>query len=181
MKRRLRINTSNPGKLEEYKRLFAKREIELDATTVDIEEIDADPKTVVIHKASQLEEGLLVEDTSLEVEGAEIGVHIRWLLENLSRYRGKKARWILYLAYRRGEKVYLYKGEVAGKIVAARSEGGFGFDPFFLPEGASKTLAEEKGDEVNARALAVEALLSGKSHAIADAIYRWDGPWQRHD
>lgn len=174
----VKINTSNEGKLKEYKRLFAKHGIDLIPTAIDLEEIDADPETVIIHKASQQEEEVLVEDTSLEVEGAEVGVNIRWLLDGLDSYLGKEAKWILFLAYRKRDQIFLYKGEVLGTIVKPVSSEGFGFDPYFLPKGATKTLAEEKGDSVNARAHAVEAFISKKSHAVADAIYKWEGPWQ---
>jgi len=46
----------------------------------------------------------------------------------------------------------------------------------FLPEGSRKTLAQEKPDIVNARALAVEALFKGTPITIRPIIMKWDGP-----
>jgi inosine/xanthosine triphosphate pyrophosphatase family protein len=61
-KKPLHINTSNPGKFEEFKRLFAKYGIPLTATHEDLAEIDADPVAVVAHKATSVPENVIVED-----------------------------------------------------------------------------------------------------------------------
>lgn len=173
-----KLNTSNPGKLKEFQRLFAKYSIDLFVTTVDLEEIESDPIQVMAHKASQLDEFILTEDTSLDIEGAEVGVNVRWLMNHLDQYAGRKAIWTVFLAYRRGDEVLIYKGEIKGVIVRSHGEGGFGFDPVFLPDGAKQTLAQSKTDEFNARALAVEALLKGEKFMTVKAIYHWEGPWQ---
>lgn len=173
-----RLNTSNLEKLQEFQKFFAKHDIELVSTQFDIKEISADPMTVVVHKASQLEEMVLIEDTSLDIEGADVGINVRWLIDHLKSYVGRKATWRVLLAYRKGDEIIVYKGEVKGQIVPASGNGGFGFDPIFLPEGTNKTLAESKPDQYNARALAVEALLKGKVFEIRKAIYDWNGPWQ---
>lgn len=174
------INTSNSGKLEEFKKFFFKYNLDLTSTRFDLDEIDADPITVAAHKASQMGERILIEDTSLDIEGADVGINVRWLIDNLDRYVGKKASWKVLLAYRTGDKVVIYEGSVTGTIVHARGDKGFGFDPFFLPDNATQTLAESKPDEVNARALAVKNLAENKPLVIVDAIYQWDGPWQEN-
>ncbi|PJD97960.1 MAG: hypothetical protein CK425_02195 [Parachlamydia sp.] len=174
-----KLNTSNQGKLEEFQKLFAQYGATLEATQVDLDEIEADPLQVVAHKASQLHERVLIDDTALDIEGAEVGIHVRWLLDHLPNLLNKKAYWHVFLAYRVGEQVFVYKGEVAGTIVASRGGGGFGFDPFFLPAGAQMTLAQSKPDQVNARALAVKALMCDQKFATVQALYDWEGPWQR--
>lgn len=173
-----KINTSNLGKFEEFKRLFAKYDATLEATHIDLKEIDADLVSVIAHKASQLDENTIVEDTSLEIEGEAIGANIRWFLDHLHQYIGRKAEWIVLLAYHKDEDVYIYRGIVPGKIVEARGEKGFGFDPVFLPDGAEKTLAEAKPDSISARAFAVEALMKNQVWKIHPAIKTWNGPWQ---
>lgn len=176
-----KLNTSNLGKFEEFKRLFAQNGSDLDASHIDLEEIDADPIKVVAHKASQLAENVVVEDTSLDIEGASFGVNIRWLLDHLSEYKGRRAEWTVLLAYRQGKEIYIYKGSVSGSIVLPKGDGGFGFDPVFLPDGATETLAESKPDRFNARAKAVEALLKGNVYAKHPVIEKWEGPWQKND
>lgn len=176
-----KLNTSNPGKFEEFKHLFAKYGSTLETSHIDINEIDADPIKVVAHKASQLGENIVVEDTSLDIEGASVGVNIRWLLDHLTEYAGRKAEWTVLLAFRQDNQIYIYKGSQSGIIVPARGTTGFGFDPVFLPNGSTKTLAESKPDLFNARAKAVEALLKGDVWTKHPIIENWEGPWQKSD
>lgn len=175
-----KLNTSNLGKFEEFERLFSQYGYELEASHIDLEEIDADPIQVIAHKASQLSEDTVVEDTSLDIEGADVGVNIRWLLDNLGQFVGKKAEWTVLLGFRRGEEVCIYKGSISGTIVVSTGGAGFGFDPVFLPTGATKTLAESKPDKFNARAKAVEALIKGEMYTIHPVIVDWNGPWQKN-
>lgn len=132
------------------------------------------------HKASQLEELILIEDTSLDIEDASVGINVRWLVDHLEEYIGRKAIWTVLLAYRINNDIFIYKGEVEGLIVPPRGNQGFGFDPVFLPNNSDQTLAESKPDEVNARALAVDALVRKELFATVKAIYDWDGPWQEN-
>jgi inosine/xanthosine triphosphate pyrophosphatase family protein len=173
-----KLNTSNQGKFLEFQKFFAKYSIELISTHEDLKEIEADPITVVTHKASQLEEETLIEDTILEVEGYLMGVNVKWLLNHLNELVGRKAVWSVYLAYRKGDTVNIYNGNVVGQIVKPIGVGGFGFDPFFQPIGTTETLAQSKPDYCNARALAVEALINDDKFSCEQAIYNWDGPWQ---
>jgi len=172
-----KLNTSNLSKFEEFKLLFAKYGCELETTHVDLKEIDSDPIQVIVHKASQME-NVLVEDTSLDIEGASVGINIRWLLDHLSEYESRKAEWTVLLAYAQGTQVYVYKGTVSGTIVLSKEVAGFGFDPVFLPSGAIKTLAESKPDGVNARAKAVEALIKDDIFIKQKMLKDWNGPWQ---
>lgn len=175
-----KLNTSNEGKLKEFQHLFGKYGCSISATHVDLAEIDASPLQVVVHKASQMDDYVVIEDTSLDIEGADVGVNIRWLLDHLADYEGRKAYWKVLLAYRISDKVYVFQGTVDGTIVTPRGKDGFGFDPVFLPQGALETLAQSKPDSVNARALAVESLINNQPIAIESPITEWEGPWQSH-
>ena len=128
----LKLNTSNQGKLLEFKSLFADYGYDLEVTQLDLKEVDAHPVTVVGEKASQVDEGVMIEDTSLEIEGAAVGVNIRWLFDHLSDFIGKKATWVVLLAYRLG-KVRIYEGKVSGVIVNARGSVGFRSSLSFYP------------------------------------------------
>lgn len=173
-----KLNTSNPNKFAEFKRLFAKYGSNLETSHLDLKEIDADPIKVIAHKASQLGENIIVEDTSLDIEGASIGINIRWLLEHLTAYAGRKAEWTVLLAFRQDDQIYIYKGHVSGTIVLPKGCSNFGFDPVFLPNGSTQTLAESKPDLFNARAKAVESLLKGEVWIKHPMIENWEGPWQ---
>ena len=64
------------------------------------------------------------------------------------------------------------EGYMYGELLCeGRGEGGFGYDPLFVPDGGDKTLAEYTAEEKNAishRARALSALLE-RLHANADA------------
>lgn len=64
----------------------------------DIKEIVADPLSVAIHKASQLGDYVIVEDTSLDIEGEQVGINVKWMMNSLPNFVGKRALWNVYLA-----------------------------------------------------------------------------------
>jgi inosine/xanthosine triphosphate pyrophosphatase family protein len=173
----LRLNTSNLGKLAEFQRLFGSS-FTLEIHRQDLKEIDSTPMDVVVHKATSCGMNVLIEDTSLDVEGAEVGVNVRWLLENLASLAGRGATWRVMLGVLREDGVHVFMGEIKGTITLPRGEGGFGFDPIFLPEGEEFTLAQVKPDRVSARAKAVEAFKCSRSIGVFPPIENWQGKWQ---
>lgn len=173
-----KINSSNPLKVKEFNRLFADYGYTVSMTKINLKEINADPIKVAVHKATQVAENILIDDTSLDVEGANIGVNLKSMINRLTDYVGRQATWRVTLAYRIADIVVLYQGVVKGKLVAP--QGGEGFEAVFLPDGATETLAQNKPDEFNARALAVKSLLSEEPLLIESAITEWDGPWQQN-
>ncbi len=49
-----------------------------------------------------------------------------------------------------GESFIIEKGEIYGRITStARGHNGFGYDPYFIPDGYQKTMAELDPDEKN--------------------------------
>ncbi len=176
------LNTSNPSKKRDFEDLFRRfGGVELKRITeVDLAEIDADPIKVVVHKASQLEEGIIVEDSSFDVEGAKIGVNVRWLIDNLKDLKGRKASLRTLIAFKVDRRVFVFEGEVKGQVVEPRGPvvKGFYINPYFEPEGRDMTLAEHSDDSVNPRAIAVKNLLSRKYLAAEDEISSWNGDWQ---
>ncbi len=177
------LNTSNENKRQEYGRILHGLGHVVTFTGIDLPEIEATPLEVVAHKASQFPEDdtsiIIVEDTSLEVEGADIGINIRWLATTLHQHIGKPAVWKVLLAYRQGRDVIVFQGEVRGTIVAANGPS-FGFDAVFRPLGSSRTLAEDKPDHLSARAQAIRNLVDGRIAYVVPAIQTWTGPWQNH-
>jgi len=71
------------------------------------------------------------------------GKNIDKLLKALSETSRRSARFISNVCYYNGQKAFHFKGTVEGKIAMARQgNGGFGYDPVFIPEGYSKSFAE---------------------------------------
>ncbi|MFB6166729.1 MAG: non-canonical purine NTP pyrophosphatase, partial [Candidatus Nanohaloarchaea archaeon] len=42
-------------------------------------------------------------------------------------------------------EVEVFTGKVEGELVEPRGDGGFGYDPLFLPDGHDETFAEDPG------------------------------------
>lgn len=151
----------------------------LDALSTPPPEVVEDADTIegnAIKKAAELARasGLptLADDSGLEVDALEgapgvssaryAGVHgddeanNRKLLRELEGVSDRRARFRCALAFADpsgllGERVHVEHGVLEGSILEApRGEGGFGYDPLFLPEGESRSAAELSPEEKNA-------------------------------
>jgi XTP/dITP diphosphohydrolase len=118
---------------------------------------------------------LLIEDTSLDVEGADwAGTLVKFNLGGLDGLVGRRATARCTLARVRRSEGKLWEGKMEGTIVAPRGDGGFGFDRYFLPDGEEKTLGESKG--LSPRGLALQAMANGPGRWFVPR--RWEGEWQ---
>ncbi len=94
--------------------------------------------------------------------------NINLLLKNLEGQSNRKARFKTVITLILDGKVHTFEGLVYGTILTSRrGTDGFGYDPVFLPDGSSKTLAEMTMDEKNQishRAVAVRKLANYLKH-----------------
>ena len=107
------------------------------------------------------------DDTGLEVEALDgapgvysaryAGEHCSYqdnvnkLLATLDGIDNRKACFRTAIALNLDGKSYLFEGRCDGVITTeAHGEGGFGYDPIFLPDGSELTFAEMPADEKNA-------------------------------
>lgn len=78
--------------------------------------------------------------------------------------RNAKFRTVIALTLAKPKKTLFFEGVCHGQIInTPRGEGGFGYDPVFVPEGEMRTFAEMPLEEKNAishRGRAMQALLS---------------------
>jgi|GEM_PF-50260 len=152
--------TGNPHKVEEAERALGRT---VEAAPLDLPEIQSlNLVSVLRAKAAEAWQRLgapvVVEDTSLELDALNgfPGPLVKWLLEAvgpegvarqahaLDDARVVTHCAILYKAGPRPEDEVVAHGRVAGRLVLPpRGEGGFGWDPVVVPEGAGgRTLAE---------------------------------------
>ncbi|MBP5370134.1 MAG: RdgB/HAM1 family non-canonical purine NTP pyrophosphatase [Bacteroidales bacterium] len=106
------------------------------------------------------------DDTGLEVEalGGAPGVYsarfagpqknnddnIALILQKLQGVENRKARFVTYITLIINGEQHIFEGEMRGSILPCRSgNGGFGYDPVFLPEGYDKSVAELSPEEKN--------------------------------
>ncbi len=99
---------------------------------------------------------VLVEDSGLIVEawGGLPGAFTRWFMKSVGNEgllrmlppdadRSARAVCAVAVAGPPAEPVRVFLGEVPGVLAAEpRGEGGFGWDPIFIPQGASLTYAQ---------------------------------------
>jgi XTP/dITP diphosphohydrolase len=186
--RQVTIATNNRHKLEEIQAIL-KGGIVL-KTLKDIgctEELGEDQNTIegnsfqkadYVHKHYHVD--CFADDTGLEVEAlnGKPGVdsahyagpqrshddNINLLLRNLEGKSNRKARFRTIITLILHDKVHTFEGIVNGSILdERRGTDGFGYDPVFLPDGFSKTLAEmsmEEKNQISHRAVAVGKLVN---------------------
>jgi len=168
------VNTSNASKQEEFRKYLGPGTRFLER---DLEEPWADELTVVRYKASQFKD-VLVDDVSLLVPGAAIGVNVRWLIAEMPRLAGKRAIFVCHLALVRGGQVEVYRAEQPGRLTHPPRGVANGFRPYFVPDGDHRTLSEGLSDELNPRFRAVQDLLAGRPWKVCEPLAEWSGEFQ---
>ncbi|HEV2529838.1 MAG TPA: non-canonical purine NTP pyrophosphatase [Thermomicrobiales bacterium] len=159
----LLLVTGNVGKAREFESILGHPVERLD---IDLPEIQAlNVADVVEHKAraafAVAGRPVMVEDTGLSLAALNglPGALIRWFVGGVGPAgicalippgadRSATARTAI--GWCDGGDVRVFTGEIAGTILhAPRGTGGFGWDPAFLPDGASGTFAELELGEKN--------------------------------
>jgi len=198
---KIAIATRNPGKAREIEALVSKVGVELtsllDLGLSQVEETGStfEENAVLKAKALAKQTGLwaLADDSGLEVDalggapgvrsarfagdGAGDDENNRKLLDALAAVpqerRGAQFRCVIALASP-AQMTWITEGVCRGRIAQAPSgQGGFGYDPLFVPEGFDKTFAEmtpEEKAEVSHRGIALR-----KMAAVIESLVRARG------
>lgn len=180
------LGSSNLGKLQEYASFglnLAQKPI------ADLPEVQGTDEEVIVYKALAMGQGVLVEDTSLIVEGEDVGVNIKWLtkeLHNNPKYEGRKAIWRVFLGLVYGDFLYVVSADIDGKISSKlKNKQAFGFDSIFIPNGSNETLdqlsKQGRKSEFSARKNAVLKLLNQEFNKKipTKTIPAWTGDYQK--
>jgi inosine/xanthosine triphosphate pyrophosphatase family protein len=170
------INTSNRMKREAYSKYLGGR-FNITFTDRPLLEVDSpDGMLVAAYKAKDAGENVVVEDTSLHIEGTDIGTNIKWRMSDVKKHVGKKAIMEVNMAVQNGLFVTVYSEHVVGVI----GEGeGDGFDPYFYPAGSDKSLRDEPlvGND-DPRKKCCMRLCRLTSPDQPDRIYTGLAPWK---
>ncbi len=139
---------------------------------------NASEKSSVIHALTGAD--CFSEDSGLEVnalggapgvrsaryagEPSDAGANIRKLLQAMDGIEDRSARFRTIISLILDGREYTFEGECPGKITLdIDGDGGFGYDPVFIPEGADRTFARMTIDQKNRfshRRKALDAMLS---------------------
>ena len=92
-----------------------------------------------------------VRSARYATDGHDDEANKRLLLERLQGVENRAAQFRTAVALIMGGKEYLFEGIVRGHIAHEQhGEGGFGYDPLFVPEGYDRTFAQMSAEEKNA-------------------------------
>ena len=166
--------TNNQHKVDEIRTVIGAKFhiITLQEAGIDIDipephdtlEKNAAEKSFVIHNLTQ--QNCFGEDTGLEVDalngapgvksaryagdGRNFQANIDKLLQNLEGIENRTARFKTIISLVLNNQTYLFEGICEGCIIAdQKGNKGFGYDPVFMPIGATKTFAEMTMEEKN--------------------------------
>ena len=191
------LASRNPHKIEELRAILEPLDIQLLAAPdfPELEEVDEDGDTLeanALKKARYVYKmtGLpsLADDTGLEVDKLDgrpgvysarfAGEDVTYqqnvdkllrLLQPWTDFNERTARFRTVIAFIENGNEHLFEGKCEGNITTEEhGDGGFGYDPVFLPEGYDQTFAElmpETKNEISHRGMAVQEFLKWiKSH-----------------
>lgn len=159
----------------------------LEIADIDPEEIQSlDSTTIVTHKVRQaferVKKPVFVEDVAVHIDawGGFPGPFIKFilkaggnalLLKMLSDEKNRKAVARCTIGYHDGNTAHTFVGEMNGTIAFSETgKNGFGWDPIFIPEGMTKTLAELSAQEKNEISNRKKALVQLQNFIVKNNI-----------
>lgn len=172
--------TSNQGKVREAKAILG-GVAEVEQKDVGYEEVRAESTEEVVRTAianvfARVKAPVFIEDSGLFIEGLGgfPGTYSSYvfkrigcdgILKLMGNQDNRSAKFISSVAYQEPDsEVFVTLGTVGGTISnEMRGQGGFGYDPVFIPDGYDLTFAE-LGDEKNKISHRWKALINLKRH-----------------
>lgn len=141
----------------------------LEIQSLDLEQV-AREKALAAYRA--VGKPVVVDDTGMTISALNglPGPFVAWFLDQLKpqgildMVQGKadrRAEVATCIGYADEHGAHTFLGTVAGTITTElRGEGGFGYDPIFIPDGQTKTYAEMTIEEKNA--ISMRSIALGK-------------------
>ena len=162
---KLKVITSNPGKVEEFRRAFADFGMEMEHAHIPYDEIQTSELEEVV-RAGMKElraQGLrdfIIDDSGMFVDALKgfPGVYSAYVQKTISNpgiltlMEGVEDRGAVFkccIGCDIDGETFIVTGECRGTILEeARGDGGFGYDPIFSPDGR-RSFAEITTEEKN--------------------------------
>lgn len=174
--------SSNIKKIEEYKSLG----FDLIFKSIsDLKEVLSTDIDVITYKTLEVPDLHIIEDTSLDVEGLDIGVNIKFLINQLKtdkNLNNKKLKWKVLLGIKENNKINISEGIVEGYLNNNfLNPNAFAFDDiFYINNQSLHELKQQNPKKYNARFLAMSNLIN-KNFILSldiDKIPKWKGKYQ---
>jgi len=168
--------TTNKGKLKEANAIGAEYNMEFVQNDCDLFEVQSNDIRQVAEESAKeawklIKKPLIVEDSGFFVSALKgfPGVYSAFVLKTigvdgiLKLMEGVKDRSGVMksaVAFIDGSDMKIFLGQVEGTVSEkAKGEAGFGYDPIFMPKGATKTFGEDEAykNRVSHRAQSIKA------------------------
>jgi XTP/dITP diphosphohydrolase len=154
----LTFASTNEAKYMEIKSILQRHNLVLKFCKMGIKEIQSDSiREIAIEKSryafSHINGPVIVEDDGLfinELNGfpgpysafvfktiGNIGI-----LDLLRKYKDRSAEFVSIIAFSNGQTQQIFEGKIRGQIAGDITEGGWGFDPIFIPSGSHLTFGQ---------------------------------------
>ena len=176
----LQIVTSNNGKINEFIDIFGETHFNPVQTNIEYPEIQSSSLEEVVDFGlswlrGKIKPPFVIDDSGVFIDNFNgfPGVYTRYIYDTIGlkgvlrqmedvENRACTFRCVLGLLTESGEK-QKFVGECHGTLInELRGEGGFGYDPIFIPQGFDKTFAELTSEEKNSishRGIAMRKLI----------------------
>ena len=162
---RANLASTNAHKVEEIEQLVSKDllQLEIPEQKLEVVEDGADFHENALIKAKayfeHFKKSSLADDSGIVVDALpdELGIHSArfggvdlgtedknaLLLKKLEKVSSRSAYYVCVLClYLSPDEIYFFEGRLHGEIATSTSgDGGFGYDPLFIPTGQSESLA----------------------------------------
>jgi XTP/dITP diphosphohydrolase len=166
--------STNQNKYLEVQSILSSHRIAVDFAQVELVEIQSDSlEEIAKEKAksafAQIKKPVIVEDDGLFIDAlngfpGQYSSHAfktignDGILKLLAGSANRSASFRSLIAFYDGKNLSISEGRVDGRISDAITEGGWGYDPIFIPAGTSLTFAQlkEKKNEYSHRKRALE-------------------------
>jgi len=169
--------TSNAHKVAEATRSGKPYAIGFSQVNVIYPEVRAESVTKVAAEGAkyvfdQLKRSVIVEDSGLFIDSLNgfPGVYSAYafkrlgnegIIDLLAKKEDRSAHFLSAVGYASRDGIKVFEGRVDGTITSEEiGDGGFGYDPVFLPAGEKKTFGQDpkRKDAISHRKIAIEEL-----------------------
>ncbi len=177
------LKSSNAYKISEYTRLLKDHNIKIEKGQ-DLQEVMGTMDEVIIYKALEAGENVLVEDAIIFIDGKE-EVEIKWKWKDLKD--NQHVKWVISLGIVQNGVVTVFRGYTEAIVDTSFTDKGEVFEPFIVslknnPDKLNySTLSKViNKDIIDPRAMAVKKLISNDFEFQKDIfnIPVWNGTYQ---
>jgi XTP/dITP diphosphohydrolase len=150
--------SANRKKFVEAKSVFLKYDMNVSFFRVAVKEIQHESIEEIANEKSRYAFGKILQPVVVEDDGLFIHklndfpgqyssfvfktIGNKGILDLLKGYKNRSACFVSVISFFDGRICRIFIGRTRGKIARNASEGGWGFDPIFIPEGCEMTFGE---------------------------------------